>query len=100
MYVSTESIFQVNQDPYVSAAVMFGRGRFQAGVLIEPKPQSARFRDQCRSECRGKLFRLHFFLVIIAEIQAILWEVNEVAFRAFLIFKTIGYRSNRWPRSF
>ncbi|KAK0480581.1 hypothetical protein IW261DRAFT_1473414 [Armillaria novae-zelandiae] len=31
----------LNQDPHVSAAVMFGRGYFQAGVLVEPKPQFA-----------------------------------------------------------
>lgn len=29
----------LNQDPHVQASVMFGRGRFQAGVLIDPKPQ-------------------------------------------------------------
>ncbi|KAJ3915010.1 male sterility protein-domain-containing protein [Lentinula edodes] len=28
----------LNQDPHVAAAVMFGRGRFQAGILVEPKP--------------------------------------------------------------
>ncbi|KAG7092005.1 putative NRPS-like protein biosynthetic cluster [Marasmius oreades] len=28
----------LNQDPHVAAAVMFGQGRFHAGVLIEPKP--------------------------------------------------------------
>ncbi len=37
--VSTESM--LNQDHHVSAAVMFGRGQFQAGVLVEPKPQFA-----------------------------------------------------------
>ena len=29
------------QDPHVLTAVMFGRGRFQNGVLIDPKPQFA-----------------------------------------------------------
>ncbi|KAI0311872.1 acetyl-CoA synthetase-like protein [Amylostereum chailletii] len=29
----------INQDPHVSAAIMFGRGRFQNGVLVDPKPQ-------------------------------------------------------------
>jgi hypothetical protein len=29
------------QDPYILSAVMFGRGRFQNGVLIDPKPQFA-----------------------------------------------------------
>ncbi|KAF8993889.1 hypothetical protein BDQ17DRAFT_1431390 [Cyathus striatus] len=29
----------LNQDPHVQSSVMFGRGRFQAGVLIDPKPQ-------------------------------------------------------------
>lgn len=27
----------LNQDPLVSSAVMFGRGRFQVGVLVDPK---------------------------------------------------------------
>jgi hypothetical protein len=29
------------QDPHILSAVMFGRGRFQNGVLIDPKPQFA-----------------------------------------------------------
>ncbi|KAF7352571.1 Acetyl-CoA synthetase-like protein [Mycena venus] len=28
----------LNQDPHISACVMFGRGRFLAGVIIDPKP--------------------------------------------------------------
>ncbi|KZT28667.1 acetyl-CoA synthetase-like protein [Neolentinus lepideus HHB14362 ss-1] len=28
----------MNRDPYINAAVMFGRGRFNAGVLIDPSP--------------------------------------------------------------
>ncbi|KAK0461852.1 uncharacterized protein EV420DRAFT_1665230 [Desarmillaria tabescens] len=31
----------LNQDPHVMASVFFGRGMFQAGVLIEPKTQFA-----------------------------------------------------------
>jgi hypothetical protein len=27
----------LNQDPHVSASVIFGRGRFQAGVIVDPK---------------------------------------------------------------
>lgn len=27
------------QDPHVKAAVMFGRGQFQNGILIDPKPE-------------------------------------------------------------
>lgn len=34
---STETI--LNQDKHVQAAVMFGRGRFNAGVVIDPKPE-------------------------------------------------------------
>ncbi|KAH7912516.1 hypothetical protein BJ138DRAFT_785575 [Hygrophoropsis aurantiaca] len=33
--VPLETMF--SQDPYVAAAIMFGRGRFQNGVLIQPK---------------------------------------------------------------
>ena len=29
----------LNQDPHVHSAIMFGRGRFNAGVLIDPKPE-------------------------------------------------------------
>ncbi|KAK0190676.1 hypothetical protein F5146DRAFT_1137503 [Armillaria mellea] len=29
----------LNQDPHVLAAVMFGRGKYQVGVLVEPEPQ-------------------------------------------------------------
>ncbi|KAJ7448015.1 hypothetical protein FB451DRAFT_1289566 [Mycena latifolia] len=28
----------LNQDPHVLSSVMFGRGRFQAGILVDPKP--------------------------------------------------------------
>jgi thioester reductase-like protein len=31
----------LTQDPHVQSTVMFGRGRFQNGVLIDPKPQFA-----------------------------------------------------------
>ncbi len=27
----------MNQDPYVHASIIFGRGRFQAGILVDPK---------------------------------------------------------------
>ena len=26
----------INEDPYVKSSVMFGRGKFQNGILIEP----------------------------------------------------------------
>ena len=29
----------LNQDPHISASVMFGRGRFQPGIIVEPKPE-------------------------------------------------------------
>lgn len=29
------------QDPHVKAAVMFGRGQFQNGILVDPKPEYA-----------------------------------------------------------
>ena len=31
----------MNQDPHVQSCVMFGRGRFNAGILISPKPSFA-----------------------------------------------------------
>ena len=29
----------LNKDPHVTASVIFGRGRFNAGVLVEPIPE-------------------------------------------------------------
>lgn len=29
----------MNTDMRIKAAIMFGRGRFQSGVLVEPKPE-------------------------------------------------------------
>ena len=29
----------MKEDPHVQASVMFGRGRFSAGILIDPKPE-------------------------------------------------------------
>ncbi|PBK89816.1 acetyl-CoA synthetase-like protein [Armillaria gallica] len=29
----------LNQDPHIAGSVMFGRGKFHAGVLIDPKPE-------------------------------------------------------------
>ncbi|KAK7472205.1 hypothetical protein VKT23_000327 [Stygiomarasmius scandens] len=48
----------MNQDPHVTASVMFGHGRFQAGILIEPT-QEEQFdpRDQQKlSEFRNKIW--------------------------------------------
>ena len=28
----------LNQDPHVQSCVMFGRGKFQAGILVDAKP--------------------------------------------------------------
>jgi hypothetical protein len=28
----------LNQDPHISSSVIFGRGHFQAGVIVDPKP--------------------------------------------------------------
>lgn len=29
----------LNRDPHIQSAVMFGRGRFYPGVIVDPKPQ-------------------------------------------------------------
>lgn len=31
----------INEDPHVKCSVMFGRGRFQNGVLVEPTEEYA-----------------------------------------------------------
>jgi len=31
----------LNGDPHIKSAVMFGRGRFNAGAIIDPKPEFA-----------------------------------------------------------
>ena len=43
------------QDPHIQSAVMFGRARFQNGVLIDPKPQ---FAFDPKDEAKLEAFRL------------------------------------------
>lgn len=50
----------LNQDPHVLSSVMFGRGRFQAGILVDPKSEY-RFdpSDEVRlAEFRNKIWRV------------------------------------------
>jgi hypothetical protein len=68
--VSRDLTFQVesmlNQDPHVSAAVMFGRGYFQAGVVVDPKP-GLKFNPSNEfelAEFRNKIWYLRFSLTI------------------------------------
>ncbi len=44
------------QDPHVLSAVMFGRGRFQNGVLIDPKPEFA-FDPKDEAKQHSRLFK-------------------------------------------
>jgi hypothetical protein len=37
--LATEAI--LNQDPHIRSAILFGRGKFQNGVLIDPKSEFA-----------------------------------------------------------
>ncbi|KAK7470239.1 hypothetical protein VKT23_001674 [Stygiomarasmius scandens] len=48
----------MNQDPHVSASVMFGQGKFQAGILVEPiKEEQFDPKDQQKlSEFRNKIW--------------------------------------------
>ncbi|THU84226.1 acetyl-CoA synthetase-like protein [Dendrothele bispora CBS 962.96] len=48
----------MNQDPHVTASVMFGRGKFQAGIIIEPtKEEQFDPRDEVKlSEFRNKIW--------------------------------------------
>ena len=54
----------LNQDPHVQVSIIFGRGRFNAGVLIEPKDQ---FKfdpiDQAKlAEFRNKIWYVKHFI--------------------------------------
>ncbi|SRR5258707_1105758 len=51
------------QDPHVLSAVMFGRGRFQNGVLIDPKPE---FAFDPKDEAKLENFR------------ALIWQVSSL----------------------
>ena len=44
----------MNQDPHVLASIMVGRGRFQAGIVVEPKLE---FRFDPADEARLAEFR-------------------------------------------
>ncbi|KAF8825493.1 hypothetical protein HHX47_DHR6000281 [Lentinula edodes] len=67
------------KDPHVAAAVMFGRGRFQAGILVEPKPPY-KFEpsDETKlSEFRNKLCRQAILNQYEEEIEAVYKAVEE-----------------------
>ncbi len=44
------------QDPHVHACLMFGRGRFQNGVLIQPKEQFDPSDEAKLEEFRNKIW--------------------------------------------
>jgi hypothetical protein len=51
------------QDPHILSAVMFGRGRFQNGVLIDPKPQ---FAFDPKDEAKLETFRKLIWQVYVS----------------------------------
>ena len=51
------------QDPHILSAVMFGRGRFQNGVLIDPKPQ---FAFDPKDETKLEAFRKLIWQVFVS----------------------------------
>ena len=58
----------LTQDPHILSAVMFGRGRFQNGVLIDPKPQ---FAFDPKDEAKLENFR------------TLIWQVSISLFVSF-----------------
>ena len=51
------------QDPHILSAVMFGRGRFQNGVLIDPKPE---FAFDPKDEAKLEAFRKSIWQVSVS----------------------------------
>ena len=80
----------LKQDPHVAACVMFGRERFQTGVIIEPKPQYqfdpsdemklANFRNMI---WYGFAVHSHWVLIYIFVLQAYREEDQRVRSAAF-----------------
>lgn len=71
----------LNQDPHVKACVMFGRGRFQAGIIVEPQEELKFDAD----EDEGKL----------AEFRNKIWptveKMNEFAPQHSRLFKEVSW---------
>ncbi|PBK69905.1 acetyl-CoA synthetase-like protein [Armillaria solidipes] len=69
----------LNQDPHVLAAVMFGRGKYQVGVLVEPGPQ---FSFDPVDESK------------LAEFRNLIWptvkKINQVAPQHSRLFKEVA----------
>ena len=55
------------QDPHVRAAVVFGRGRFQNGILIEPKLENSfDVSDSHTAEIfKDSIWRVSYLLVLL-----------------------------------
>lgn len=84
----------MNQDPCVAASVVFGRGRFQAGIIVEPKPelnfdpadlvQLAKFRNKIWS---ANIWRTFVDMLIVN--RPTVQKVNGFAPQHSRIFKEV-----------
>jgi len=77
----SESI--LNGDPHVKSAVMFGRGRFNPGVIIDPKPEFVfNPEDQEKlAEFRNRIWCVGYSFPIMDQS---LWSKNIIYLSTFL----------------
>ncbi|KAF7349949.1 Acetyl-CoA synthetase-like protein [Mycena venus] len=66
----------LNQDPHVQSSVMFGRGRFQAGVIVDPKPA---YKFDPADQVKLAEFRNMIWLTVL--------KINEMAPQHSRLFK-------------
>ncbi|KAJ6555930.1 hypothetical protein B0H19DRAFT_1210704 [Mycena capillaripes] len=76
-----------NQDPHVQSSVMFGRGRFQAGVIVDPKPA---YRFDPTDQVKLAEFRNMIWLTVL--------KMNDIAPQHSRLFKEFTYTAKMTVR--
>ena len=66
-------------DPHVEACVMFGRSRFNAGVLIDPKPE---FKFDPNDEARLSKFRSMIWYAFLGYCIDVLSDLTAIGLRS------------------
>ena len=59
----------INEDPLVKSSVMFGRGKFQNGVIIEPAEPFEQTDSEKLAKFRNDIWYVNLILIIFVQVS-------------------------------
>jgi hypothetical protein len=89
----------INRHPMIQSCVIFGRGRFQAGVLVEPKPESA-FDPSDREKLaafRNAIWYVELFNLCFCGLGRVL-QIGVIIGQVLRVRMTLGLRIAEFSR--